>query len=124
MASSVGVGLSNERNLRSPPWHRPDMVIERLSLPDIQWVCERTPVKLMNLRAGENDLHPDYYAIPDYSASLGVVTSITANGLSTDMLTDAELTRFRSDDGSGEGQGRRPSEGGICLHDLCLAPVS
>jgi MoaA/NifB/PqqE/SkfB family radical SAM enzyme len=32
----------------------------------------------------------------DYLAGRGIVTSITSNGLSTEVLTDAELARFRS----------------------------
>src|SRR5918999_2862912 len=96
MAFSIGVGLTNECNLRCPHCYRPDMVIERLSLTDIQRVCGSIPVGSMNLGVGENGLHPDYHAILEYLAGRDVVTSITSNGLSTEVLTDAELTRFRS----------------------------
>jgi MoaA/NifB/PqqE/SkfB family radical SAM enzyme len=96
MAFSIGVGLTNECNLRCPHCYRPDMVIERLSLSDIQRVCDSIPVKSMNLGVGENGLHPDYHAILEYLAGRDVVTSITSNGLSTEVLTDAELRRFRS----------------------------
>jgi MoaA/NifB/PqqE/SkfB family radical SAM enzyme len=96
MAFSIGVGLTNECNLRCPHCYRPDMVIERLTWQDIQRVCDSVPVKSMNLGVGENGLHPDYHAILDLLADRGIVTSITSNGLSTDVLTDAELQRFRS----------------------------
>jgi MoaA/NifB/PqqE/SkfB family radical SAM enzyme len=96
MAFSIGVGLTNECNLRCPHCYRPDMVVERLGLSDIQRVCDSIPVKSMNLGVGENGLHPDYHAILDYLAGRDIVTSITSNGLSTEVLTDAELTRFRS----------------------------
>jgi MoaA/NifB/PqqE/SkfB family radical SAM enzyme len=96
MAYSVGVGLTNECNLRCPHCYRPDAVIDRLTLQDIQRVCEAIPVKSMNLGVGENGLHPDYHVILDYLTGHGIVTSITSNGLSTELLTDAELTRFRS----------------------------
>ena len=96
MAFSIGVGLTNECNLRCPHCYRPDMVIERLTWQDIQRVCGSVPVKSMNLGVGENGLHPDYHAILDLLAGRGIVTSITSNGLSTDVLTDAELQRFRS----------------------------
>jgi MoaA/NifB/PqqE/SkfB family radical SAM enzyme len=96
MAFSIGVGLTNECNLRCPHCYRPDMVIERLTLQDIQRVCDGVPVKSMNLGVGENGLHPDYHAILDLLADRGIVTSITSNGLSTEVLTDAELQRFRS----------------------------
>jgi MoaA/NifB/PqqE/SkfB family radical SAM enzyme len=96
MAFSIGVGLTNECNLRCPHCYRPDMVIDRLSLQDIQRVCDSIPVKSMNLGVGENGLHPDYHAILRFLADRGIVTSITSNGLSTERLTDAELLRFRS----------------------------
>jgi MoaA/NifB/PqqE/SkfB family radical SAM enzyme len=96
MAYSVGVGLTNECNLRCPHCYRPDAVINRLTVQEIQRVCETIPVKSMNLGVGENGLHPDYHAILDYLTRRGIVTSITSNGLSTEVLTDTELTRFRS----------------------------
>jgi MoaA/NifB/PqqE/SkfB family radical SAM enzyme len=96
MAYSVGVGLTNECNLRCPHCYRPDAVIDRLTLQEIQRVCEAIPVRSMNLGVGENGLHPAYHAILDYLTGRGIVTSITSNGLSTELLTDAELARFRS----------------------------
>jgi MoaA/NifB/PqqE/SkfB family radical SAM enzyme len=96
MAYSVGVGLTNECNLRCPHCYRPDAVINRLTVEEIQRVCEAIPVKSMNLGVGENGLHPDYQVMLEYLSSQGVVTSITSNGLSTAVLTDAELARFRS----------------------------
>jgi MoaA/NifB/PqqE/SkfB family radical SAM enzyme len=96
MAYSVGVGLTNECNLRCPHCYRPDAAIDRLTVQEIERVCEAIPVRSMNLGVGENGLHPDYQAILNYLAGRGIVTSITSNGLSTELLTDAELTRFRS----------------------------
>jgi MoaA/NifB/PqqE/SkfB family radical SAM enzyme len=96
MTFSIGVGLTNECNLQCPHCYRPDMVMERLTLQDMQRVCDSLPVKSMNLGVGENGLHPDYHAILDFLASRGIITSITSNGLSTEVLTDAELQRFRS----------------------------
>jgi MoaA/NifB/PqqE/SkfB family radical SAM enzyme len=96
MAFSVGVGLTNECNLRCPHCYRPDMVVERLALQGLRRVCDSIPVKSMNLGVGENGLHPEYHAMLDDLAERGIVTSITSNGLSTERLTDAELQRFRS----------------------------
>jgi MoaA/NifB/PqqE/SkfB family radical SAM enzyme len=96
MAYSVGVGLTNECNLRCPHCYRPDAAIDRLTVQEIERVCEAIPVRSMNLGVGENGLHPDYQAILNNLTGRGIVTSITSNGLSTELLTDAELTRFRS----------------------------
>ncbi len=96
MAFSVGIGLTNECNLRCPHCYRPDMMIDRLTLQDVRQVCESIPVRSMNLGVGENGLHPEYLAILDYLWMRGIKTSITSNGLSIQTLTDETVKRFHS----------------------------
>ena len=96
MAFSVGIGLTNECNLRCPHCYRPDMVVDRLTFQDVRQVCESIPVKSMNLGVGENGLHPEYQAILDYFWARGIKTTITSNGLSLQALTDPEVKRFHS----------------------------
>lgn len=96
MAFSVGIGLTNECNLRCPHCYRPDMVIDRLSFQDIRQVCESIPIRSINLGVGENGLHPKYQAILDYLWERGVRTTITSNSLSIQALTDQALKRFHS----------------------------
>jgi radical SAM protein with 4Fe4S-binding SPASM domain len=96
MAFSVGIGLTNECNLRCPHCYRPDMRLDRLTLHDIRLICESIPVQSMNLGVGENGLHPEYRMILDYLASQGIKTSITSNSASIARLTDAEVQRFHS----------------------------
>ena len=96
MAFSVGIGLTNECNLRCPHCYRPDMVAGRLTLKDVQRVCESVPVRSMNLGVGENGLHPEYEAILEYLRNRGVKTSITSNGLSIEALPDEAVKRFHS----------------------------
>ena len=96
MEFSVGLGLTNECNLRCPHCYRPDAVVERLSLRDVQQVCESIPVRSMNLGVGENGLHPEYEAILGDLWGRGIKTSITSNGLSLGVLDDVVLKRFHS----------------------------
>jgi len=96
MAFSVGVGLTNECNLRCAHCYRPDMVVSRLSLQDVKSVCAAIPVKSMNLGVGENGLHPEYGAILDHLRQLAIKTSITSNGLSIQALPDESVKRFHS----------------------------
>ncbi|HUE97104.1 MAG TPA: radical SAM protein [Longimicrobiaceae bacterium] len=96
MAFSVGMGLTNECNLRCAHCYRPDMVVDRLSLQDVRSVCEAIPVKSMNLGVGENGLHPEYGAILDHLRQRGIKTSITSNGLSIQALSDEGVKRFHS----------------------------
>lgn len=96
MAFSVGIGLTNECNLRCPHCYRPDMVVDRLSLADVKRVCDSIPVRSMNLGVGENGLHPEYEAILAYLADRQIRCSITSNGKSIELLGDAAVRRFHS----------------------------
>src|SRR5260370_18258935 len=96
MAVSVGMGLTNECNLRCAHCYRPDMVVDRLSLQDVQSVCEAIPVKSINLGVGENGLHPEYGAILEHLRQRGIKTSITSNGLSIQALPAYSVQRAHS----------------------------
>ena len=82
MAFSVGIGLTNECNLRCPHCYRPNMRLDRLTLHDIRLICESIPVQSMNLGVGENGFHPEYRMILEYLAARGIKTSITSNSAS------------------------------------------
>jgi len=72
------------------------MVAQRLTLRDVQQVCESIPARSVNLGVGENGLHAEYAAILDYLGTRALRTSITSNGLSLQALDDAALRRFHS----------------------------
>jgi radical SAM protein with 4Fe4S-binding SPASM domain len=93
---SLGIGLTNECNLRCAHCYRPDTVLERLTRAEVQRVCGSIPVRSVNLGVGENGLHPEYQEILDDLSSLTVKTSITSNGRSIEILPDAVLKRFHS----------------------------
>jgi MoaA/NifB/PqqE/SkfB family radical SAM enzyme len=96
MGFSVGIGLTNECNLKCPHCYRPDRVVEQLTLRHVQQVCEAVPTRSMNLGVGENGLHAQYEAILDYLWDRGIKTSITSNGLSIQRLADDVVKRFHS----------------------------
>ena len=93
---SLGIGLTNECNLRCAHCYRPDMVIDRLTLEDVRRVIRVLAPRSVNLGVGENGLHPDYGAILDEIAAHGITTSITSNGRSIAVLSDAAVKRFHS----------------------------
>ena len=93
---SVGVGLTNECDLRCPHCYRSDMVVERLTRSDVRTVCDALTVGSVNLGVGENGLHSEYREILDDLAARRIKTSITSNGLSVLGLTDDQLRRFHS----------------------------
>jgi radical SAM protein with 4Fe4S-binding SPASM domain len=96
MAFSVGLGLTNECNLRCPHCYRPDRVVQRLTPRDVREICESITVRSVNLGVGENGLHGEYAAILDDLWARGLRTSITSNGLSIQALDDAAVKRFHS----------------------------
>jgi MoaA/NifB/PqqE/SkfB family radical SAM enzyme len=96
MGFSVGIGLTNECNLRCAHCYRPDMRLDRLTFDDVRQICDSLPVTSMNLGVGENGFHPEYRPILEYLAERGIKTSITSNSASITMLTDAEVQRFHS----------------------------
>jgi radical SAM protein with 4Fe4S-binding SPASM domain len=72
------------------------MVVQRLSLRDVQQVCESIPARSVNLGVGENGLHLEYEAILEYLGTRALKTSITSNGLSIQALDDELVKRFHS----------------------------
>ncbi len=96
MAFSVGIGLTNECNLRCAHCYRPEMVRQQLTRGDVRRVCDAVTASSMNLGVGENGLHPEYLGILDDLADRGIKTSITSNGLSVRALDDARLVRFHT----------------------------
>jgi radical SAM protein with 4Fe4S-binding SPASM domain len=92
---SVGIGLTNEFNLRCPHCYRPDTV-DRLSREAVERVCQSLPIRSMNLGVGENGVHPEYRAILERLWERGIKTSVTSNSLSVAVLPDDALRRFHS----------------------------
>ena len=98
MAFSVGIGLTNECDLRCAHCYRPDAAVDRLAVADVRRLVARIPIRSLNLGVGENGLHPDYEAILDLVWARGITTSITSNGLSIQALPDAAVQRFLQQD--------------------------
>ena len=96
MQFSVGIGLTNECNLRCAHCYRPDATIDRLTLEDVRRVLCALTVRSVNIGVGENGMHPQYADILDELASQGVKTSITSNGQSIAVLPDVAVKRFHS----------------------------
>ena len=96
MAFSIGIGLTNECNLRCAHCYRPDMVVEQVTRSDVRRVCDAVTAGSINLGVGENGLHPEYRGILEDLAERGIKMSITSNGLSIHALADEHLRRFHS----------------------------
>src|SRR5262250_3212694 len=91
---SLGLGLTNECNLKCAFCYRDPSRADRLFLDQVKSVMECLPVRSVNLGTGENGMHPDYKAILAYLRTRPVKLTITSNGHSVAVLEDDDLRAF------------------------------
>ncbi len=95
MAYSLGLGLTNECNLACAHCYRPTDGTFRLSLSDVRRICESLPIGSANLGTGENGLHPDFNAIVEHLVNRGILTGLTTNGYTVQVMPDPLLKSLR-----------------------------
>jgi len=91
---SLGIGLTNECNLKCAFCYRDPTRADRLSLDQIKSVMECLPVRSVNLGTGENGMHPEFKPILAYLSTRRVKLTITSNGYSVAVLEDQDLQAF------------------------------
>jgi radical SAM protein with 4Fe4S-binding SPASM domain len=91
---SLGLGLTNECNLKCSFCYRDPTRADRLTFEQVQSVMECLPVRSVNLGTGENGMHPDYQRILSYLRARPVKLTITSNGHSVAVLADEDLRAF------------------------------
>src|SRR5215813_8642193 len=91
---SLGLGLTNECNLKCAFCYRDPTRADRLSFEQVKSVMECLPVRSVKLGTGENGMHPEFKAILAYLRTLPVKLTITSNGHSIAVLEDNELRVF------------------------------
>ena len=91
---SLGLGLTNECNLKCAFCYRDPTRADRLSLEQVESVMECLPVRSVNLGTGENGMHPEYKTILAYLRTRPVKLTITSNGHSVAVLEDQDLRAF------------------------------
>src|SRR6201987_2214407 len=91
---SLGLGLTNECNLKCAFCYRDPTRADRLSLEQVRSVMERLPVRSANLGTGENGMHPEFKPILAYLRTRPVKLTITSNGHSVAVLEDQDLRAF------------------------------
>ena len=91
---ALGLGLTNECNLKCAFCYRDPTRADRLSLEQVKSVTECLPLRSVNLGTGENGLHPEFKAIFNYLRTRPVKLTITSNGYSVAVLKDDDLRAF------------------------------
>jgi len=93
-ALSVGIGLTNDCNLRCAHCYRDTNRIDYISLDQVRTICESLPVGSMGFGTGENALHPEFVPIVEYLHGRGVKLNLASNGYSLTTLSDEHLRMF------------------------------
>ena len=91
---ALGLGLTNECNLKCAFCYRDPTRADRLSLHQVKSVMECLPVRSVNLGTGENGMHPEFKAMLAYLRARPAKLTITSNGHSVAVLEDHELRAF------------------------------
>jgi radical SAM protein with 4Fe4S-binding SPASM domain len=91
---SLGIGLTNDCNLRCEHCYRPQGRIDNLTLADVRKVCENLPVGSIGFGTGENGLNPDYFAILDYLHARGIRMTLASNGHTLSITPDEQMQYF------------------------------
>jgi MoaA/NifB/PqqE/SkfB family radical SAM enzyme len=94
MGYSVGIGLTNECNLDCAHCYRPTDQTYRLTLAQIQTICQHIPVSAMGMGTGENSLHPQFLGIVEYLRDQGIKLTMASNGYSLNTIPDEVLRAF------------------------------
>lgn len=91
---SLGLGLTNECNLACAFCYRDPTRTDRLGVAQVESVLDSLPVRTVNLGTGENGMHPDFAGILDRLRRHDLKLTITSNGYSIAVLSDAQLRAF------------------------------
>jgi radical SAM protein with 4Fe4S-binding SPASM domain len=95
MRFHVGMGLTNDCDLRCAHCYRPQGDIYNLSLSDLHLICESLEIESIGLGTGENALNPEYFPIIDYLRECRVPVTLASNGLTVQNTPDDILKTFR-----------------------------
>ena len=95
MGFSVGLGLTNDCDLKCAHCYRPQGEIHNLTLGDVQAICESLEIDSVGLGTGENGLNPEYFPIIDYLRERRIPVTLASNGLTVQKTPDEILTTFR-----------------------------
>jgi radical SAM protein with 4Fe4S-binding SPASM domain len=91
---SLGLGLTNECNLKCAFCYRDPTRADRLSLDQVKSLMESLPVRSVNLGTGENGMHPEFKPMLAYLRTRPLKLTITSNGHSVAGLRDDDLRAF------------------------------
>lgn len=97
MATSIGIGLTNNCNLNCPHCYSRPMKKNNLALPQIEEIIKKYPqVRDINLGTGESILNPSFGAIVKYILTKGIHVGLTSNGKTVNEM-DISILKMLKD---------------------------
>ncbi|GAC1393630.1 MAG: hypothetical protein NVSMB47_01250 [Polyangiales bacterium] len=87
---ALGVGLTNACDLSCAHCYR-GLGTDELSIEQVLSALDLLPTRAVNFGTGENGLHPRFGELVDALAARGVTVTMTTNGRSAAVLSDATL---------------------------------
>jgi MoaA/NifB/PqqE/SkfB family radical SAM enzyme len=94
MSLSVGIGLTNDCNLDCAHCYRDTGRVSRITLAQVQTICESLPVASMGMGTGENALHPQFIPIVEYLHGRGIKLTMASNGYGLMTMSDEHVQMF------------------------------
>jgi radical SAM protein with 4Fe4S-binding SPASM domain len=94
MDFSVGLGLTNDCDLKCAHCYRPQGKIYNLTLRDVQLICESLKINSVGLGTGENGLNPEYFPIIHYFRERRIPVTLASNGFTVQITPDEILKTF------------------------------
>jgi radical SAM protein with 4Fe4S-binding SPASM domain len=95
MGFSVGLGLTNDCDLKCAHCYRPQGKTYNLTLRDVELICESLEIGSVGLGTGENGLNPEYLPIIDYFRERLIPVTLASNGFTVQTTPDEILRTFR-----------------------------
>jgi radical SAM protein with 4Fe4S-binding SPASM domain len=91
---ALGIGLTNACNLACEHCYR-NTGTDSLSVEQVLAAVSSVPTRSVNFGTGENGLHPQFPEIIETLVARGIAVTMTTNGHSAEVLSDAVLAKFR-----------------------------
>jgi radical SAM protein with 4Fe4S-binding SPASM domain len=91
---ALGVGLTNACNLSCAHCYRTTGT-DALSMREVLAAVDAIPTRAVNFGTGENGLHPELAPLAVELARRDIAVTMTTNGYSAAVLSDATLSLFR-----------------------------
>ena len=99
MVTSVGIGLTNNCNLRCPHCYSRRLKKCNITLPQIETILKKYPkIREINLGTGENILNPHFNPIVRHILSRGISLGLTSNGRTVLRMDQSLLPRLKDVD--------------------------